>query len=321
MSAPVILGKIDVRNLKWDLNDLQERDCPICSQKTSNPLYVRPDMLTVHFCSNCNSYFISPAPSEKQIIDFYENYEENYRAEFGISNYIIKKTMDFTNPLSDYRIDVINSFMTLDKMKVFDIGFGRARFLYLLKRLGADVYGNEFDPESIKIANYLGINNVFLKDISELKFDNFFDLFTLNDIVEHPLNPMELLENVVRMTKPGGLISIWTPNGSCGVERDDNLTFRVDLEHLQYFTQDTFTFVADKLNLEIVNIQTVGIPILFGIDKQITKKDRIIYKIKSLIKYIPGFFHLKQLIIKESTTNNQEFLDGDFIIFCLLRKK
>ncbi|OGU59431.1 MAG: hypothetical protein A2X64_00775 [Ignavibacteria bacterium GWF2_33_9] len=321
MNEPKQLDKFDQRMIEWSMNDLFKRDCPICTEPKQTQIFIRPDLLNIYYCKNCSTFFISPAPSSDQIIAFYKNYESAYRAEFNIPKYLLKKTLMYTDPMSDLRLKELSRFMDFNGANCFDIGFGRARYLYLIKKLGGHPFGNEYNSDSIEIAKYLGINNVYHNDISFLNFNNFFDLVSMNDIIEHPLEPMILMENVVKMTKKGGLISVWTPNGSCGVNRHDNLTYRVDLEHMQYFTKDTFKYVAEKFNLEILQIIPSGKPILFGIENKITDWDRFKYASKNLIKYVPGFFPVYSVLKNGKNKKIDSFRAGDYNLFCIFRKK
>jgi 2-polyprenyl-3-methyl-5-hydroxy-6-metoxy-1,4-benzoquinol methylase len=321
MNLPIKLEKFDVREINWEMSDLIQRNCPICNNTESQQLFIRPDNLVVHLCSNCSTYFISPAPSHNQIVSFYSNYDNEYRAELDITKEQLKRELVHSEPFSDYRIEVISNFMNLNGAKVFDIGFGRAKFLYFLKKLGALTYGNEFDAKAIELAKYLGIDNVFDVEIENLNYDDFFDLITLNDIVEHPLDPTDLIIQAIKRTKPGGLISIWTPNGKSGVERKDNLTFRVDLEHMQYFTKKTFEFIAQRYNLEILHLEVIGHPSLFGIAKLISKIDIAKYKFKNIIKLLPGVFPIINFLKKKRQRNQINSDKGSYILFCIFRKK
>lgn len=316
--SPLILDKLDVRQVFWNHADLIERNCPICNSGNSTEKYVRPDNLQVKFCMNCNLFFISPSPSNTQILNFYNNYDVEYRTELPISKWRLKRELDNTSPFSDLRIKIINSLMELENKKVFDVGFGRAKFLYQLKKLGALTYGCEFDSKAINYAAYLGINQVFDKDISELDFKEEFDLIILNDIIEHPLNPVELLNSSLKMLKTGGIISIWTPNGKYGDNMNNHLTYRVDLEHMQYFTIDTFKLLSNKYNLKILFLQEIGFPSLFGIDSTSTLKDRLFINIKKILSLIPGYYQFKDLLKKSIHKENEE--TGNYSIFCVLQK-
>lgn len=315
---PIILEKLDVRQVIWNHADLMERNCPICNSDNSKEKYVRPDKLQVKYCENCNFFFVSPSPSKNQILNFYKNYDAEYRTELQISKWRLKRELDNTSPFSDFRIKIINSLMKLKNKKVFDVGFGRAKFLYQLKKLGAITYGCEFDSKAINYASYLGINHVFDKDISELDFVEEFDLIILNDIVEHPLNPIDLLKSSLKMLKTGGIISIWTPNGKYGDNMNNHLTFRVDLEHMQYFTTETFKLLSNKYNLKILFLQEIGFPSLFGIDSTSTLKDRLFVNLKKILSLIPGYYQFKDLLKKNIYKESED--SGNYSIFCVLQK-
>jgi ribosomal protein L11 methylase PrmA len=59
-----------------------------------------------------------------------------------------------SDPFTDLRIRELSSLMKFESSRVFDIGFGRAHFLYRLKKLGAIPYGLEVDPQAIEFAKF-----------------------------------------------------------------------------------------------------------------------------------------------------------------------
>ena len=149
---------------------------------------------------------------------------------------------------------------------MLDVGFGRAGFLFQLKRLGAIPFGIELDPRALDFAKQLGIDT-FKGDISDFSSDARFDVVALLDMVEHPLSLMNMLKRSSELLRKRGHILIWTPNGGYSGPDGNPATFRVDLEHMQYFTLETCFFVAAKLKLRVVHLETLGFPSLHGIDR------------------------------------------------------
>ncbi|MBF0444851.1 MAG: class I SAM-dependent methyltransferase [Magnetococcales bacterium] len=115
------------------------------------------------------------------------------------------------------------SDLPLNQLTCLDVGCGRGEFLAYLIRAGAkDIYGFDFSQTAIKESHDClrelvppdKINNIKCGSIEQpdLYPDNFFDLITMMDVVEH-LNPHLLasgLKNIQRWLKPGGRLVIHT---------------------------------------------------------------------------------------------------------------
>jgi 2-polyprenyl-3-methyl-5-hydroxy-6-metoxy-1,4-benzoquinol methylase len=317
----VKMSKLDGRIPHWELDDLRKRACPICRKPESSPTYLRPDGLQVLKCSQCSTYFISPAPSEEQLNRFYEKYDENHRREPSKSIEELRSEYEHVDPLTDLRIKELVSLMELNDSRVLDIGFGRGQFLFRLKQLGARPHGMELDEKALEYAQQLGIE-AFCGSITEYEGQEQFDLISMLDLVEHPLEPMEFFRSAAELLKTGGYLLFWTPNGDYANSENEPATFRVDLEHMQYFTPDSCMYIAQALDLRIVHLETYGYPNLKGIDGKGVKEPRknIVNKIKRKLKTIPGLSAIRNPFRKEgsSCADNRT---GTYHLFCIMQKR
>jgi 2-polyprenyl-3-methyl-5-hydroxy-6-metoxy-1,4-benzoquinol methylase len=313
------LPPLDARIPKWNLDDLTERSCPICNSPDADTAYERPDDLNVRLCKKCNTFFVSPSPSDEQLQAFYEVYDEKHRRALKISAKELAASYKGADPFTDLRIRELSSLLKFEASRVLDIGFGRAYFLYCLKKLGAIPYGLELDTQAIEFAKFLGIENVFQGNMADFVSETKFDLITLIDLVEHPLNPMDLLRKSSELMQRGGFLLIWTPNGDFASLEKSPTTFRVDLEHMQYFTPDTCIFIASELKLRVAHLETLGFPWLEGIDKPLSKNETHARHLKRIIKSIPGFSTINnfrhKLFAKE-----QDERSGAYHLFCIMQK-
>lgn len=316
------LSPLDARIPNWNFNELVERNCPICASVDHNSCFIRPDNLNVRLCKHCNTFFVSPSPSEAQLFSFYSNYDENHGRGSSISLDEIRNKYIKTEPLSDLRIKELKSLTSLTNSKVLDVGFGKAQFLFLLKKLGAIPYGLELDKKSIEIAKALGIDNIYSRVLEDMPKDFRCNVISFNDLIEHPLNPMSLLNTACSFLDRDGFILIWTPNGDIANNEENPTTLRVDLEHMQYLSPDTCIYIASKLNMRIVHLETLGFPALEGIDRPSIKKQNTIKRIKKAIKLIPGISTINSMRskFKKPTPKGNERL-GSYHLFCILQKK
>jgi 2-polyprenyl-3-methyl-5-hydroxy-6-metoxy-1,4-benzoquinol methylase len=316
---------LDRRIPLWHNNRLQHRNCPFCLKHSNNTIYQRPDLLAVDLCLNCNTYFINPTPNDLELDSFYSEYHSKYYDEKIESVDQTLSSLNSSSPLDDIRIQTLMTLMDLSKAKILDIGCGKGRFLYQLKQLKAEVYGIEIDKDAVKFASLLGINNVFTGNFESFESNQRFDLIILNDIIEHPINPYELLRKAVELLNKDGLILIWTPNGD-RIETDiDKVTLRVDLEHLQYLGFKAVKHFTQIFPLDVIHFETIGFPNLqFKLEKSPRITTKSIINMKKIIYGIPGFKFLngiRQLIISNNNINKKASLRiGNYNLFCILKK-
>ena len=161
----------------------------------------------IYQCNNCKYYFVSPeidlSQEEWRIL-----YERNYFAEANITNW--QKKLHETERKT--RLKYIQSKLTIEKGKFLDMGCGEG---FVLK----EAYNNGFEPYGVDIAYNLSFENSnfnFLKgNIFEANFpDNYFSAIYMDSVLEHILDPMETLQELRRILKPGGVFFVIVPNES-----------------------------------------------------------------------------------------------------------
>lgn len=126
--------------------------------------------------------------------------------------------------------------------EILDLGCGHGAFLYFLGKAGyTKVHGVDTSPEQIAKAHELGISTAQCRPgfeyICGLPSD-VLDMVLLFDILEHlePQELFDLLDQVHRVLRPGGMCLIHVPNGG-GLF---GMRIRYgDLTHVQAFTPNS----------------------------------------------------------------------------------
>lgn len=260
--SPHRLTLLDPRVPDWGAASLQERPCPICGSETDETRFNRPDGLGVKQCRTCDTHFVSPAPDNERLARFYAEYDSHHRVASVLRPHDARRIFNGLDPLADVRINELLSLGTMEGKDVLDVGFGRGQFLYLLKQLGARPHGLELDPSALEFARHLGLEDVHLGTLEDSGWADRFDLVVLNDVVEHPLQPLSLLAAAARSLRPGGHVLVWTPNGEASLHEREPVTFRVDMEHMQYLAPASVVYLAAALELDVVHLETLGDPAL-----------------------------------------------------------
>jgi SAM-dependent methyltransferase len=97
------------------------------------------------------------------------------------------------------------------------------------------------------------------------------DAVVMIDLIEHLADPRAALEKAWEMLGPRGLLLLWTPNGGAAGASLATARrwagFRVDLDHLQYFSPGTVMALGTNRGWRIEHLETLGFPDLRRIGK------------------------------------------------------
>ena len=222
-------------------------ECNFCNKNEFNFLFKGHDYLSfsrnnfkVKQCKNCGIISLNPRP--KDMMPFYSKYHSGDLAKDSFS-FLSKDMVKLTK-------------RSKRNGKVLDIGCGKGKFLFNMKKTGWDVYGNELSSSSCEYAkNEFGLKNVFNGDLLSLDLPaNFFDLITLWHVLEHLDKPHDTLNKIYKLLKENGLLIIESPN-FCSIQSRifKDKWFSLDLpRHLYQFSPSTLKKCLNKSRFEIV---------------------------------------------------------------------
>lgn len=113
------------------------------------------------------------------------------------------------------KIDRIAKYMPSGR--VLDIGCAYGYFLYFFMKQNYEIYGIDISPHAIakckKIYRKSYSNHFYTHDIMKpLPFpDNYFDVITCQDVIEHIPDIVPPLKNIFAALKPGGVFFLRIP--------------------------------------------------------------------------------------------------------------
>ena len=143
--------------------------------------------------------------------------------------------------------------------KLLDVGCGNGAWLAGMRDLGWDAEGMDVDVNAVRKARERNLP-VRSGTLTELDFpDNHFDAVTLNHIVEHVYSPRDLLTMCYRILKPGGRITVSTPNiESWGHERLGSDWFNLDPpRHLMLMNRTLLRRIAAQVGFADISTHTI----------------------------------------------------------------
>ena len=201
-------------------------NCPVCMKRNvryysrfRDRLYGIKGEFDYSICLNCNAIFQDPMLDPKELSKFYpSNYvsfnketqrdERNKMISLLYDTYYSQKGKWFHKLLFLPVKGLLRSLPKIKNSKLLDVGCGDGKFLKYVKQNGVIPYG--VDPHRKQADNELNILN---KDIFDAKFEaDFFDVITLNNVLEHLTDIYGVLKECKRVLKHGGKLIINIPN-------------------------------------------------------------------------------------------------------------
>lgn len=103
---------------------------------------------------------------------------------------------------------------------MLDIGCGNGEFLNIAREMGWQTEGIDMDAKAVEVCRSRGLK-VACGSVELLTHEKEkYDVITISHVIEHVHDPLNLLHQIHRLLKPGGLLWLETPNlGSLGYKR------------------------------------------------------------------------------------------------------
>jgi 2-polyprenyl-3-methyl-5-hydroxy-6-metoxy-1,4-benzoquinol methylase len=143
-------------------------------------------------------------------------------------------------------------------IRLLDYGLGRGWWCRMATALGFEALGTDLAPALVAEARARGITAI---DIRELESQRF-DFINTEQVLEHVTRPLDVMRQLRKSLKPGGVIKVSVPNGR-GIERRipimDWSAPRADrrylmpatpLIHVNTFTQESIRAMGRAVGLE-----------------------------------------------------------------------
>jgi len=203
--------------------------CDLCNNKNLKYIYSDRDKMynikgnyPLNICNNCGLIFLNPQPNREEISKHYPK-KKYYSLKEAPSSKKRKLTDKLIYPangsiLLKLLLNPIRPFLRTTKIikngKILDVGCGTGNFLRKMKKYNMKCYGiepNDFDKKNAKKHKL----NIFHGTLTQAKYpDNYFDVITINHVLEHVNNPTRTLEELRRILKPNGTLIITVPQSN-----------------------------------------------------------------------------------------------------------
>ncbi len=200
-------------------------------------------------CKHCGLVFVSPRMGEDVILNEYSSANiHGYREQFVSQNEGRERAFErFIKPLNK---------RCPAKGRLLDVGTAGGTFPAIAQKYGWEVYGCEPNRWFCTWAKENYGLHIDCGTLFEQQYKNeYFDVITLFDVIEHVPDPASLLDKCNRLLKPGGLLVVTYPDIGSWIARimGRRWVFLMSV-HLYYFTRRTASAMLDKTGFTVKNI-------------------------------------------------------------------
>ena len=242
----------------------ERQSCRACGSDRSKRLFA-VNAHRVRRCLDCSHVYLDVVHTDESIRRMYATYEKGTEVYFeGVGREAVSNFDDYLKRCHE----CLRSGSP--EPRLLDVGCGAGAFLGRARKQGFHCEGVETcEALAQEARRTLGcpVHNGLL---GQLDFPrDCFDVVTMYDLIEHLRDPIADLGNVVRWLRPGGVLFVLTPNDGALVRRLARTAFRGSLgrvgrpmqalyygHHLSYFTARSLKQFAERLELEVVHMET-----------------------------------------------------------------
>jgi SAM-dependent methyltransferase len=156
----------------------------------------------IYQCRSCGLIFPDPMPIPSQIAEHYGDAEK----------YFLEHSLEGKIAAYDSVVKTIEE-LGLRNGKLLDIGAGRGEMLRAATARGWRAVGLEPASDFARLAREYSGAEVVEARLEDRGFaEESFDVVTMGAVLEHVFNPVELLSEINRVLRPGGMLWLDVPN-------------------------------------------------------------------------------------------------------------
>lgn len=255
--------------------------------------FAAPGRWALRRCPSCDHGWLHPMPEPEDLAKLYSSYWEEFdslfprvgqgprgfggRTLFDIATLSALRAMGYEDsvgsaasqffarilplvpPLKEILDGTVMSLRPKDTGRLLDVGCGDGSFLVLMRSLGWKVSGIDPDPAAARVARDRHGLDVSVGNIEEVDLpQGAYDAVTMQHVIEHVHEPISVLEAAGVVLKPGGVLSIRTPNlDSLGHGRFRDMWMHLDPpRHLRLFIPSTLSTCVERAGFTILDVHT-----------------------------------------------------------------
>lgn len=215
-------------------------NCPLCKNQAEGfDVWVPTEEGNIFKCKTCGLGFLDP----ECIKNLSKLNSELYNAQ-SYYNLLFKQYHDL-NARYKKQLKEIRKIFKKDG-KLLDYGCSIGMFLNNTRLFGFKPYGYDINRINLlKAEKKFAINILPENFLYDSKYDNFFDIITMWDVLEHIEDPINILSRLNLKLKPNGLLVVQCPNMDSYefLKLGKEWNWLTPGDHLLFFTINTLSKV------------------------------------------------------------------------------
>lgn len=222
--------------------------CPLCLDANVRPV-AGFERQCLSRCCGCKLVFDYRVPTPQELFEYYRQY--SYGSLKPCPSATLASFDRLLSEFDDYR----------HAGTILDIGCGQGDFLEAARRRGWDAQGSEFSEAAVGLCRSRGLS-VQQGSLAQSPFGcGSFDVITAFEVLEHVNEPNELLSQVRRLLRPGGLFYLTTPNFDSVLRYAERSAFAMLCypEHLCFYTKSSLQELARLHRFRVTRLRTTGV--------------------------------------------------------------
>lgn len=247
-----------------NLEPLAQQRCLACSREISitttdvfDSRFGIPQIYAVATCTSCGLEQLTPLPTQGELKWLYEIYY-NFGGERNTAYTSLRHRFLFS-ALYRYWMAIdgdISFHGVTGSGRLLDIGCNEGRGLQFYRRNGWQADGLELNETAASVARNMGFT-VHATIIEDFAPPLPYDVVVLSNVLEHSLNPGEMLRHVKRLLKPSGQVWISCPN-SMSIFRSIFGRLWINWHvpfHITHFSPDTLQGVLRSAGFSALSVR------------------------------------------------------------------
>ncbi len=286
--------------------DFESVNCLICDSSNSKTLFKKGqhDLPTFSsICKDCGFVYLNPRWTKLKYNEFYKSdYDDFYRPEVKLNkNTFIESAKTIVKRIDPKKLPGVRT--------ILDVGSGNGATLNYIKELNQELklYAIESSLHCQLNLKELGITLVHHDVDSDWHLDNKnkFDIIILRHVLEHFLNPFEILKKINYTLSDNGIVYMAVPNMFSPKGSLTKYWFRI--VHVSYFNKSSLLRITSKAGLIKYNLGSYKSE-LYAIFKK-GQPNELLFKNKYVAQLLIIYYQLiKNFVITVSLSIKRLFI-------------
>jgi 2-polyprenyl-3-methyl-5-hydroxy-6-metoxy-1,4-benzoquinol methylase len=209
------------------------------------------DAYTVWKCEACGLFWV-PGVNDAELETFYDKQYFHGSQEFGYANYVDMEGTQRTNARRLLGVIARHSRVGIATVRMLDVGCAYGFLVDEACKAGARAEGVDYSADACRYAQSVLGRTVMQGTLHAANFSSGqFDAVTSVGSIEHLNDPVAMVKEVARITKPGGLFVVTTLDTKAVIR-----IFRFKPpEHLYYFSRHNLALLLNDNGFTVEHVE------------------------------------------------------------------